>query len=193
MGQRGLTVLTYRVFPYLPTAGSGQPGHPLYEHRPQLGGRVDHPDYYVWYLARHPEAAVGETFGNLAAWDPSVFDVPFMPGAQRALGVYVLPDDLRLLDLDDARVLLDRSLRPTQVVIRNLAVTQQWGHAIWAEPDPHDEVRRRWQAVQWWSYHHPSWPILASWDRPRLDHVEPLTLTHPAVTEAARALLRPLA
>lgn len=185
-------MLTYRVFPYLPTARPGQPGHPLYEHRPQRGGRVDHPDYYVWYLARQPEAAVGETFGNLAVWDRSVFGVPFIPGARRALGVYVLPDDLRLLDLDDARVLLDRSLRPTQIVARNLAVTQAWGHAIWAEPDPHDQVGRRWQAVQWWSYHHPTWPILASWARPRLEHVEPLSLTNPAVTEAARALLRPL-
>lgn len=185
-------MLVYRVFPYLPTAGPGEPGHPLYEHHPQRGGRVDHPDYYVWYLGRQPEAAVGETFGNHQLWEQSMFDFPSMPGARRALGVYVLPDDLRLLDLDDPRVLLERSLRPTQVVTRNLAVTQAWGHAIWAEHDPHDRAERRWQAVQWWSYHHPTWTVLAAWARPELDHVEPLTLDHPAVTEAARALLRPL-
>jgi len=190
VGQRSLSVLVYRVFPYLPAARPGRPGHPLYEHHPQRAGRVDHPDYYVWYVTRQPEAAIGETFGDLAVWEPSMFDFPLLPGAHRALGVYVLPDDLRLLDLDDPRVLLDRSLRPTQVVTRNLAVTQAWGHAVWAETDPHDRAQRKWQAVGWWSYHHPTWSVLASWERPRFDHAEPLDLTHPAVTESARVLLR---
>src|SRR4051794_15076519 len=113
----------------------------MHEHKPQRGGRVDHPDYYVWYLGRQPEAAVGETFGNLSVWDESMFEVPFLPGARRALGVFRLPDDLRLRDLDDPRVLVELGLRPTQVVTRNLAVTQTWGHALWADPDPHDVSR----------------------------------------------------
>ena len=185
-------MLVYRVFPYLVTARPGKPGHPLYEHMPQRGGRVDHPDYYVWYLGRQPEAAVGETFGNLSAWDASMFEVPFLPGAQRALGVFRLPDDLRLRDLDDPNALIDLGLRPSQVVTRNLAVTQAWGHAIRAELDPHDTSQRRWQAAQWWSYHHPPWTVLASWERPELVRVEALSLSHDAITEGARELRRPL-
>ncbi len=101
-----------------------------------------------------------------------------------------LPDDLRVLDLDDPSVLVERSLRPTQVVARNLAVTQAWGHRIWDERDPHDPAARRWQAVQWWSYHHPSWEVLASWDKPELVDVERLDLDHGAVVDAAHALRR---
>jgi hypothetical protein len=175
-------VLLFRVLPYLRSARSGRPGHPLYEPPGQRGGRIDHPDYYVWYLARDPEGAVGETFGNLHTWTPSMFVTPFLSGGARALGVYELPDDVRLLDLDDPRALLARKLRPTTVVRRDLAVTQAWGHAIWAEG--------RWDAVSWWSYHHPGWPVVASWARPRLVRVEPLSLDHEAVQAAAATLCR---
>ena len=63
-----------------------QPGHPLYEHRPQRGGRVDHPEDFVWYLARQQEAVAGEVFGNLPVWASSMFEFPLLPGASRALG-----------------------------------------------------------------------------------------------------------
>lgn len=184
-------MLVYRVLPYRPSAGPGEAGHPLYEHRPQSGGRIDHPDYHVWYLGRRPEVAVGEAFGNLSSWDSSMVDVPYLPGAARALATMRLPDDLRFLDLDDPRVLVDLALKPTQVVARNLAVTQSWGHRIWAQTDPHDG-QWTWQAVQWWSYHHHSWPVLASWLRPELVDVEDLSVTHPAIVDAARTLHRPL-
>ncbi|SIA24350.1 hypothetical protein [Mycobacteroides abscessus] len=36
-------MLVCRVFPYLAAAKKGAPGHPLYEHHPQRGGRIDHP------------------------------------------------------------------------------------------------------------------------------------------------------
>lgn len=190
LGRGRLTMLVYRVFPYLPAARPGEPGHPLYQHRPQRGGRIDHPDYHVWYLSRQPEAAVGETFGNLAVWDRSMFSFPLLPGSQRALGVFRLPDDLRLLDLDDPRVLVELGLRPTQIVTRNLAVTQQWGHRIWSQRDPHDPSLRRWQAITWWSYHRPTWEVLGCWLTPEFDHVEEIDLGHVAVREAAAALHR---
>lgn len=185
-------MLVYRVFPFLDSATAGSPGHPLYEHRPQRGGRVDHPDYYVWYLGRRPEVAVGETFGNLAEWSASMFHFPALTGSSRALGVFRLPEDLRVLDLDDPRALVERGLRPTQVVARNLSVTQRWGHDIWDERDAHDRDQRLWQGVQWWSYHEPAWPVLASWEQPELVDVERLDLGHAAVLEAARTLQRPL-
>jgi hypothetical protein len=182
-------LLTYRVFPYLAAARPGEPGDPLYEHRPQRGGRIDHPDYHVWYLSRLAKAACGETFGNLSHWDPSMLEFPQIPGGRRAIGVYRLPDDVRVLDLDDPAQLVRLRLRPTQIVVRNLAVTQAWGHRIWSETDPHSGDHK-WQAVSWWSCHHPVWSVLASWPRPEFVRVEPLDIGHPALLDAATALQR---
>lgn len=182
-------MLVYRVFPHLPSARPGQAGHPLYEHRPQRGGRIDHPDYFVWYLARQAEAAIGESFGNLATWDESMLAFPQL-GARRALGTFFLPDDLAVLDLDDPQVLVDRSLRPSQIVARNLPATRAWGHRIYSEPDTAEPTQRQWQAVSWWSFHRPTWTVLASWRRPELRTVEPLDLDHPAVRDAATSLHR---
>ena len=111
-------MLVYRVFPYLETAPLGEPGHPLYEHRPQRGGRADHPDHYVWYVARQTEAACGEAFGNLSRWTDSMFDFPALPGARKTLGVYELPDEVRICDLDDPHRIAELGLRPTQIVTR---------------------------------------------------------------------------
>ncbi|MGC5246045.1 RES domain-containing protein [Gordonia sp. DT219] len=182
-------MLVYRVFPYLAGAKAGRPGHPLYEHRPQRGGRVDHPDYYTWYLAREAAGACGESFGNLSRWTDDMFDVPFIAGARRALAVFRLPDDLRVCDLDDPHRLVEQQLRPTQVVARNLAVTSAWGHRIWSQHDAAIDGRR-WQAVQWWSFHRPFWTVLGCWQRPTLERVEPLTIDHPAIVDAGRALYR---
>jgi hypothetical protein len=184
-------VLVYRVFPHLAAVSPGQPGHPLYEHRPQHGGRIDHPDYYVWYVGRQRETACGETFGNLARWTADMFEFPAIPGARRALGVYSLPDELRVCDLDDPHRLVELGLRPTQVIGRNLAVTSAWGHRIWSQ---HFAAvgGRTWQGVQWWSFHRPTWTVLASWVRPEFVEVEDLDLSHPAMVDAATALRREL-
>ena len=120
-------MLVYRVFPYLPTAAHSEPGHPPYEHEP---------------------------------------------------------------DLADADALAERALRPTQIVTRNLAVTQAWGRRVWNERDPHDAHQHRWQAVKWWSYHRPSWSVIAGWKRPEFEGVEDLRLDHPVVRDAAAALSR---
>lgn len=177
------------MFPYRSSSASGEPGHPMYEHRPQRGGRADHPDYYVWYVAHQAEAACGETFGNLSSWTDAMFEFPAVPGARRALGVYELPDDLRICDLDDPRRLVEVGLRPTQVVARNLAVTSDWAHRIWSmRTDAIDG--RKWQAVQWWSFHRPHWTVVASWEVPRLVEVQSLALDHPAVVAAAKSLNR---
>ncbi|MFT4398408.1 RES family NAD+ phosphorylase [Gordonia lacunae] len=184
-------MLVYRVFPYLESAEPGEPGHPLYEHRPQRGGRIDHPDYYVWYLARQSEAACGETFGNLARWTDDMFEFPALPGARKSLGTYKLPDDLRVCDLDDPTQLAELGLRPTQVISRNLAATATWGHKIWSQHSPAIEGRK-WDAVQWWSFHRPQWTVLASWVRPQFVDAVALDLAHPAIVDAAAALYRPL-
>lgn len=107
------------------------------------------------------------------------------------LGLYTLPDDLRVCDLADPRRLVGLGLRPTQVVTRNLPVTSQWAHRIWAQRSPAVEGPK-WQAVQWWSFHRPTWTVLASWLRPTFVRGEPLDLRHPAIVAAAESLNRPL-
>jgi hypothetical protein len=179
-------MLLYRVFPYLEGAREDQPGHPQYLHRPQGSGRLDNPgEYDCWYLAGEASGAVGETFGDLVLWTPSMFSFPYI-GAQRALGTYRVDDATPILDLDDPRVLLDRHLRPTQVVSRQRTVTQQWALSIFLEE--HND-KRAWSGVRWWSYHRPQWQILGLWSVvPECVEVEPLTLRHPAVVDAAAAL-----
>ena len=188
-------MIVYRVFPYLPAARPGAPGHPDYLHKPQGKGRLDNPaDYDLWYFAVMPEGAIGEVFGNFTMWVDDMFEVPFLPGARRALGRYELPDDLDILDLDDAQALLDRGLRPTQVVGRNRAASQTWALRIFQERT-HDGSRK-WIGVRWWSYQRPQWPVIGLWTAPgespahRIVDVSPLDLKHPAVADAARTLAK---
>jgi len=155
-------------------------------------GRLDNPGHYrIWYLAMEPAGAVAESFGDLDEWDPEMFKFPGIPGSRRVLATYLLSDDTPLLDLDDARNLYIRGLRPTQVIERNRAATQAWALSVYNERN--DRGARIWHGIRWWSYHRPQWRIIGYWgDRaPQLLEVEELTLTSPAVTDAATSLKRP--
>jgi hypothetical protein len=188
-------VLIYRVFPYLPAAVPGEPGHPLYLHYPQGQGRLDNPSNYdTWYFATTPEAAVGEVLGDHSVWGDDNFVFPQLPGARRVLGVFQIADDTKLLDLDDARAMLDRGLRPTQVIARNRAVTQGWALAVFGERD--DTGGRCWDGIRWWSFQRPHWTVIGLWYsaeehlRHELVDVEQLSIDHPAVRDAAHSLAR---
>lgn len=186
-------MLLYRVFPYLPAAAPGASGDPMYLYRPQGRGRLDNPAHFdTWYFGFTPETAVGEAFGDLAVWRDAMFDFPSLAGARRALGVFEIGDDARVLDLDDAHALLERGLRPTQVVSRNRPVTQGWALRIFRETA--QDGSRRWDGVRWWSFQRPHWTVIALWvplgEEPihTCLRIEQLTLAHPAVTDAARSL-----
>lgn len=186
-------MLIYRVFPYDTAAPAAAPGHPEYLHRPQGKGRLDNPRHYdTWYFAATPEAAVGEVFGDITVWGDDMFEFPALPNALRTLGVFELADDVPLLELDDARSLLARGLRPTQVIARNRAVTQEWALQIFIERT--DVGQRRWDGVRWWSFHRPHWQVLGLWYPPgesirhHLVDSEMLHVRHPAVADAARTL-----
>lgn len=185
-------MLLYRVFPYLGAASAGQPGHPEYLHKPQIRGRLDNTtEYDCWYLARDAAGAVGEAFGNQGVWSDAMFETPFLPGGRRGLGVFEVPDEIPVLDLDDSQNLADRGLRPTQVVIRNLSVTQAWALKIFGEQKADGE--RKWDGVKWWSFQRPQWEVYGLWgDPPHHVRVEHLDLTHYAVIDAAKALARQL-
>lgn len=188
-------MIVYRVFVHDPAAGAGEPGHADYLHKPQGQGRLDNPRHYdLWYFAVLPEAAIGEIFGNLTDWTQGMFLAPYLPGARRALARFEIPDELDILDLDDAKALLDRGLRPTQVVARSRATTQNWALAIFNEAS--QDGSRRWAGIRWWSYQRPQWPVIGLWVPPgttpahTLVGVEELALDHPSVVDAARTMAK---
>jgi hypothetical protein len=184
-------VLLYRVFGYLASAAEGESGNPEYLFRPQGRGRVDNPKHYdVWYLSRDASGAVGEVLGDFSEWTDDVFETPYLPGGRRALGIYSIPDGTPTVDLDDANNLLDRGLRPTQIIARNRPVTQGWALKIFQEQN--SDGSRKWDGVSWWSYHRPEWQVYGLWIKPQIQTVEELTLSHSAVRDAGRLLARPL-
>lgn len=179
-------MLLYRIFPYRPSSRKDEPGHPLYVHPGQGKGRWDNPDRYLaWYMANEPTSAVGEVFANLATWRDEMFAFPQIRGAQRALGVYRLADDLPYVDLDDAQTLVERKMRPSQVIVRNRPYTQGKALEIYQE--------KRWNGIRWWSFHRPHWRIWCLWDiEPVCEEVQHLDVTHAAVRDAASALAKPI-
>lgn len=177
----------FRVLPWLPAAPSGEPGHPLYVHPHQGAGRLDNPAHYrVLYVSDAAEGAVAESFGPHAVWtDALLAGRPALRGSRTALATFELRTP-RVLDLDDAHALVERALRPSQVVLRDRAVTQAWALAAFTE--------RTWRGIRWWSYYDPRWGSHGLWDLRglRLVNVEPLRWDHPAVIAAQHVLLRPI-
>ncbi|AZZ47834.1 hypothetical protein C5C31_03320 [Rathayibacter rathayi] len=186
-------MLVYRVFAHDPEAEPGASGHPDHVYSPAQGfSRLDNPaSYTTWYFGQTPEVAVGESFGDLAVWSEDMFETPWLRTGRRVLGVFDIPDDTPLLDLDDARSLLDRSLRPTQVVTRVRAVSQAWALSVFQEQR---HGRRCWDGVRWWSYQRPHWAVLGLWHEPtspprsRFVEAQRLSREHPAVVSARASL-----
>lgn len=177
-------MLLYRVFPYLDSAKPGEPGHPRYVHPAQGKGRWDNASAYLaWYLASERTSAVAEVFANLTNWRDAMFPFPQIAGARRALGVYRLPDDLPYVDLDDPQILVDRGMRPSQVIERNRPYTQGKALEIFNE--------KRWNGIRWWSFHRPESRVWCLWEiDPVCETVEALDLSHVAVRDAAAALAK---
>jgi len=176
----------FRVFPWLPDTASDEPGHPLYAPPLQGAGRIDNPAHYrVLYASESPVGAVAEAFGNHAVWTADLFRMPGLPGARRALATYEAKR-LSVLDLDDARVLLVRKLRPSDVVTRDRERTRRWSLAIFRE--------RKWDGARWWSFRDPDRGAYGLWSSYPLSvlDVTPLDVDHPTVTAAARLLARPI-
>lgn len=176
-------MLVYRVFPHRPDADTDEPGHPLYIHPDQGFGRWDNPDLYrALYVASTASGAVGETFAHLSTWSVAMLPFPAIDGARRALGVYGIEEEMHpLLDLDDSRALLDRGLRPTDVVERNRPRTQQIARQAFGEGG--------WGGLSWWSMHRPQWTLHALWDTDDvvLEDVQELP-AHAALRDAGRLL-----
>lgn len=137
------------------------------------------------YLSDSPEGACAEAFAYLPVWnDLLLLGSPLLPGSVAAVATVTL--NASVCDLDDAARLVDLGLRPSEVVTRDRAVTQAWALRIYGE--------RRWAGVRWWSYHDPRWGSHGIWDVDTLalEGVEPVSLDHPGVLEAAEVLSRPV-
>lgn len=176
----------FRVFPWIRSARRRGPGHPLFTAPIQGAGRVDNPEHYpTVYASDSPAGAIAEAFGNHAIWSPQLLQgPPDLPGSVRAL-VALDAKKIEVLDLDDARELVRRELRPSAVVSRERAVTQRWALEAFRE--------KRWGGVRWWSYYDPRWGSFGVWHWSNLHALEiaPLTPEHPALVEAASVLSRP--
>jgi hypothetical protein len=125
-----------------------------------------------------------------------MFLAPYLPTARRALAVVEVPDDLNILDLDDPLVLAALGIKPSQVVGRNPAATQDLALRVFRETTAGGE--RRWAGLSWWSFHRPFWTNVALWAAPgetlplTVVEVQPLSCGHDAIIESAAALAKKL-
>lgn len=176
----------FRVFPWVRGARAGGPGHPLFSAPVQGAGRVDNPEHYqTLYASDSAAGAVAEAFGNHGVWTPQLLQgPPSFPGSVRALAALEAAK-VEVLDLDDARELVRRGLRPSAVVTRERRVTQRWSLRVFQE--------MVWAGVRWWSYYDPGWGSFGLWhvSNLRVLYITPLSAVHPALTEAAITLSRP--
>jgi hypothetical protein len=176
-------VTLYRCFAWRSTARDDQPDGPLWFPRMFQGeGRHDNPDVYgCLYLSDRPESCIAE---QLAAFRGQRLAVSMLRrrGLPLALGRLEIRDSAKLIDLDDASVLLRERLRPSQVATRTRAVTQPQALALYRR-------RPRAAGLRWWSSWEALWANVTVFDRAaaalRAIEVTELTLDHPTLLEAA--------
>jgi hypothetical protein len=176
----------YRVHPWVPGVELHQPYGAMFVPPKQGYGRWDNPDeYQLRYFALTAVGAVAETFGSLARWSAPMFNHPGAPDAVKALSTYEMPDETKFADLNDPSMLVQLGVgRVTDVIERNLKCTQTLAKQIYET--------EQWDGIRWWSYYHPTIEVAASWADEMLSHVDTqlLTLDHSAVQDAADLIVR---
>jgi hypothetical protein len=176
--------MLFRVFPLGERALPLEPGGALYVPRDRQGaGRHDNPERYgALYASRTAEAAAAERIQAFRGQELDDEDFQMRDGRHWALAA--LDEDLELLDLDDPRELVRRSLRPSRVATRDRAVTQHIAAGVFEEGAA---------GFTWWSTLEASWmnaTLFAERTRERLTvrTTDLLTTAHPAVRAAADTL-----
>ena len=177
-------MILYRCFAWNPDAREREPDGPLWFPRQYQGeGRHDNPDAYgCLYLSDRP---VSCTVEQLAAFRGQRLLPSLLRRRGRPLALARLEldaDRAPLIDLDDPSILRRERLRPSHVATRTRAVTQPQALVLFrAHPDA--------GGLRWWSTWESLWTNVTVFDRAaralRLVEVEALTVTHPAVEEAA--------
>jgi hypothetical protein len=177
-------LILYRCFAWNASVASADPDGPLWFPRPFQGeGRHDNPDLYAClYVADRPVSCVVE---QLAAFRGQRLTAAMLRrrALPLALAELELEDGAELIDFDNPRVLQRERLRPSIVATRSRGVTQPQARALF-------ERRPALAGIKWWSVYEALWANVTVFDRAasqlRLNWVVPLTLTHPAVVDAAQ-------
>lgn len=185
-------MLLYRCFPRIPGARRGRPGHWSFVPSPQTRGRWDNADLYdSWYFSQSPVGAIAESFYNKQRWIPEVFLTP--TGQPRALAICEYDERRPFIDLDDAPTLTEIGVRPSQVVIQDPATTQSIARKIY------QRSASTHAGLTWWSSQAPAETSVMLWGQQaqapaglRFVGIEPLSVEHPAVADAAAKLYRVL-
>jgi hypothetical protein len=176
-------VILHRCFAWNERAANAEADGPLWFPRIYQGeGRHDNPDRYgCLYLSTVPLSTVVEQLARFRGQRllPSLLRRRGLP---LALADLQLDDDAELEDLDDPVVLRRERLRPSRIATRNRAITQPQALAL--------HTRHRHAAgLCWWSTYEALWANVTLFDRAasrlQLRSVQPLTLDHPVVVEAA--------
>jgi hypothetical protein len=167
-------------------AAATSPDGPLWFPRPFQGdGRHDNPAVYGCLYVT--DRAVSALVEQLARFRTQRL-VPALLGRRGlplALAELELDDAVRLVDLDDPRVLARERLRPSRVATRAREVTQP---AALALHERHADAG----GLRWWSTFEALWTNVTLFDRAApglaVHSTRALTLDDPAVLEAADVL-----
>ena len=152
-------MLVYRCFAWDRRARIDRPDGPLWVPREFQGeGRHDNPqDYGCLYVADRAVSAVVEQLARFRG-QRLVPQMLLRRGLPLAVAAIEVPDNARVIDLDDPRVLDANSLRPSQVATRTREVTQPQALTLFRR---HKSAL----ALRWWSTYEALWANFTLFDR----------------------------
>ncbi|GAC1389217.1 MAG: hypothetical protein NVSMB31_04910 [Vulcanimicrobiaceae bacterium] len=172
----------YRTFPYDPNAAERDPGGALFV-PPGGAGRIDNPDLYrTFYASSDPAGSIAEVFGIFPYWDSETF--AHANGHRYTLATYDAPDG-PFFDLDNPANLMKFGIKPSEVVMRDRKLTQQWARNIF--------LAGSYIGIKWWSFYGPQWSNLGIWEYAAITLAQPPDPLHPkhgAVLDAANQIVR---
>jgi len=153
------------------------------------------PEHYLaLYLARQPQAAVGEVFQSLSSWPAGeITRIRTINRESCRRCIVSMEVEREFIDLDDPAKLDQMGWRPSDVVNKDRNKTQELALDQWLRRDEHGK-----RGFTWWSSCRPAWTVAMAWGDPidpsypdiTIVDVEPVHPEHPAVVAAAHSLKR---